>query len=135
VPYLREATARNQDSPPGADYVDNWRADKTPAWADSTRSTAVADTGRRRGRLLYSLLYDRPLTRSFHVLGSTAAFLVKAGFLVVWLPLDVYGFRLVLARGWHDRLGQSVWELVCHAVGDQHITGQSSSQGPGEVVI
>jgi hypothetical protein len=76
--------------------------------------------------LLYSLLYDRPLTRSFHVLGSTAAFLVKAGFLVVWLPLDVYGFRLVLARGWHDRLGQSVWELVCHAVGDQHITGQSS---------
>ena len=32
---------------------------------------------------------------------STAAFLVRAGFLVIWLPLDVGGFRLVLARDWH----------------------------------
>jgi hypothetical protein len=37
---------------------------------------------------------------------STAAFLVRAGFLVVWLPLDTPGFRPVLARGWHDQLGR-----------------------------
>ena len=35
---------------------------------------------------------------------STAAFLVRAGFLVVWLPLDTRDFRLVLARGWHGPL-------------------------------
>lgn len=28
-------------------------------------------------------------------------FLVRAGLLIVWLSLDVFGFRLVLARGWH----------------------------------
>jgi hypothetical protein len=28
-------------------------------------------------------------------------FLVTAGSVVVWIPLDVRGFRLVLARGWH----------------------------------
>jgi hypothetical protein len=28
--------------------------------------------------------------------------LVSARLLVVWLPLDVCGFRLVLARGWHE---------------------------------
>ena len=44
---------------------------------------------------------DLPLRRSFHTLRSTAAFLVRAGFLVVWLPLDVSGFCPVLARGWH----------------------------------
>lgn len=47
---------------------------------------------------------ELPLRRSSHGLRSTAAFLVSAGFLVVWLPLDVHGFRLVLARGWHDQL-------------------------------
>jgi hypothetical protein len=35
------------------------------------------------------------------MLGPTAATLMSAGFLVVWLPLDVHGYRLVLARGWH----------------------------------
>jgi hypothetical protein len=35
------------------------------------------------------------------VLDSTAAFLVSAGFLVVWLPFGVRDFRPVLARGWH----------------------------------
>ena len=44
---------------------------------------------------------DRPLTRSFHLLVSTAAFQVRAGFVVPWLRLDVSGFRSVLARGWH----------------------------------
>jgi hypothetical protein len=42
-----------------------------------------------------------PLRRSSRVLGSTAAFLVGAGFLVLWLPPDIRRFRLVLARGWH----------------------------------
>ncbi len=30
--------------------------------------------------------------------------LVRAGFVVVLLPVDVSGFRPVLARGWHDQL-------------------------------
>ena len=42
------------------------------------------------------------------MLGPTAAFLVRAGFLVVWLPLDVCGFRPLLARDWHDQLGRTV---------------------------
>jgi hypothetical protein len=29
---------------------------------------------------------------------------VRAGFFVFWLPLDVRGFRSVLACGWHDQL-------------------------------
>jgi uncharacterized membrane protein YgdD (TMEM256/DUF423 family) len=44
---------------------------------------------------------DLLLRRSFHVLRSTAVFLVRAGLLVAWLPLDVSGFRSVLAREWH----------------------------------
>lgn len=43
------------------------------------------------------------------MLGSTAAFLVRAGLLVVWRLLDVRGLRPVLARGWHGQLGRSVW--------------------------
>jgi hypothetical protein len=35
------------------------------------------------------------------MLRSTAAFLVMAGFLVAWLPLDVRSFRLVRARKGH----------------------------------
>jgi hypothetical protein len=54
------------------------------------------------------LLYDLPLTRSFRVLSSTAAFLVSVGLLVVWLPPDVCGFRPVLARGWHAASGYGV---------------------------
>jgi hypothetical protein len=46
---------------------------------------------------------DLPLTRSIHSWRSTAALLVRAGFFVFWLPLDVYGFRSVLARGWHPQ--------------------------------
>ena len=44
---------------------------------------------------------DRPLTRSFHHRWPAAAFLVRGGLFVVWLSLDVFGFRPVLARGWH----------------------------------
>ena len=39
--------------------------------------------------------------RQFHNRWPTAASLVRAGFLVVWLQLSVSGFRLVLARSWH----------------------------------
>jgi hypothetical protein len=36
------------------------------------------------------------------MLRSTAAFLVRTGFLIVLVPLDVCGFWPVLARGWHE---------------------------------
>ena len=49
---------------------------------------------------------DCPLTRSFRSWWSTAALLVRAGFLVFWLPLDVPGFRSVPVRGRHDQLGR-----------------------------
>ncbi len=45
---------------------------------------------------------DLLLRRSFHVLRPTAASLVRAAFLVVWLPLDVYGLRPLRACGGHD---------------------------------
>jgi len=35
---------------------------------------------------------------------STAAMLVRGGFVVVLVPVNVSGFRPVLARGWHDQL-------------------------------
>jgi hypothetical protein len=49
---------------------------------------------------------DLPLRRSSHVLRSTAALLMSAGFRVVWLPLGVRRFRPVLARLWHGSGGQ-----------------------------
>ena len=42
------------------------------------------------------------LRRSFHAAGQPAAFLIRAGPLIVWLPLNVSGCRPVLARGWHE---------------------------------
>jgi hypothetical protein len=39
------------------------------------------------------------------VLGATAALLVSAGFLVLWLLPGVRGFRPVLARGSHGETG------------------------------
>ena len=45
---------------------------------------------------------DPLLRRSFHAGGQAVAFLIRAGLLVVWLQLNVSGFRLVLARGWHE---------------------------------
>jgi hypothetical protein len=62
------------------------------------RSWAIVTQLVTRLRLLSP---DQLLTRSSHVLDSTAAFLVSAGFLVVWLPFGVRDFRPVLARGWH----------------------------------
>src|SRR5262249_29377524 len=35
---------------------------------------------------------------------STAAMLVRAGFVVVLVLVNVSGFRSILARGWHDQL-------------------------------
>jgi hypothetical protein len=39
--------------------------------------------------------------RSFQAGGQPAAFLMRASLLILWLQLNVSGFRLVLARGWH----------------------------------
>jgi hypothetical protein len=47
--------------------------------------------------------FDPQLRRSFHVLRPSAVILMSAGFLAIRLPPDVRGFRLVLARGWHDQ--------------------------------
>src|ERR1700733_1993365 len=77
--------------------------------ADSRSARACFCTGKPVGG--FEPLAVR-FTRSFQVLRSTAAFLMRAGFLVVWLPLDVCGFRLVLARRWHDRPGQSAWNWL-----------------------
>jgi hypothetical protein len=44
---------------------------------------------------------DRLLRRLSLSRRSTAAFLIRAGLLVIWLQLNVSGFRSVLARGWH----------------------------------
>jgi hypothetical protein len=44
---------------------------------------------------------DLPLRRSFRVLRPTAALVIRAGFLVVLVPLDVRGFHLVRARSGH----------------------------------
>jgi hypothetical protein len=46
---------------------------------------------------------DRLLRRSFQAGDRAAAFLIRAGLLVVWLQLNVSGFRPVLARTWHGR--------------------------------
>src|SRR5215510_8949613 len=49
------------------------------------------------------------LRRSFRGRRPTAAFLIRAGLLVVWLPLDGCGYRLVRAREGHGaRLRQGM---------------------------
>jgi hypothetical protein len=37
---------------------------------------------------------------------------MRAGLLVVWLQLNVSGFRLALARGWHGAPRQSILDLL-----------------------
>lgn len=70
------------------------------------------------GRLLSGLVVvkyrGRPdptycLQRRFGVRRPPAVPLLAAGFHVVWLPLDVHSFRLVLAHGWHARPRSSLW--------------------------
>jgi hypothetical protein len=39
------------------------------------------------------------------MLRPNAAIQVSAGFFATWLLLDVRGFRLVLARDWHECCG------------------------------
>jgi hypothetical protein len=52
---------------------------------------------------------DRFLTMSIPGRISTAAMLVRAGFVVVLVLVNVSGFRPVLARGWHvQRAEQSI---------------------------
>src|SRR5690349_21374881 len=53
--------------------------------------------------------------RSFHARWSTAAMLLRRGFFVVLVPLDVYGSRSLLARGWHGP-PTHLCRLVCHSV-------------------
>jgi hypothetical protein len=57
------------------------------------------DFGRRGPRQLGRIRWPA----SFHAGCQAAAFLIRAGLLVVWLQLNVYGFRPVLARSWHGR--------------------------------
>ena len=45
--------------------------------------------------------YDLLLTMSIPGRNSTAAMLARAGFVAVLMLVNVSGFRLVLARGWH----------------------------------
>jgi hypothetical protein len=63
---------------------------------------------------------------------STAVILVRTGFLVVLVLVNVSGFRPVLARGWHDQLGKSViaYAILAH---ERHmrISRQDGSLWPG----
>jgi hypothetical protein len=54
--------------------------------------------GRLRNRTV-----DLLLTMSIPGRNSTAATLVRAGFVVVLVPVNVSGLRPVLARGWHGQ--------------------------------
>jgi hypothetical protein len=71
-------------------------ATKANARRRSPRSTTLQPSGQGRGRTA-----DLPLFRSFHGRRPPAVPLVGVGLLAVWILLDVPGFRLVLARGWH----------------------------------
>jgi hypothetical protein len=44
---------------------------------------------------------DPLLAKSFRGPWPSAASLLRAGFLVVWVPFHACSFRRVLARGWH----------------------------------
>jgi len=59
---------------------------------------------------------DPLLRRSFHAAGQPASSLVRAGWLMLWLQLNVPSFRPVLARGWHWphclRIGYHSLDLV-----------------------
>jgi hypothetical protein len=55
---------------------------------------------------------DLLLRRSFHARGQPASFLIRAGLLVVWLQLNVSGFRPVLARMWHGQEAETPWPTV-----------------------
>jgi hypothetical protein len=41
---------------------------------------------------------------------SAAVSLLRASLLIVWALLDVSGYRLVLASGWHGALCRPFWE-------------------------
>src|ERR1019366_375504 len=59
---------------------------------------------------------DPLLRRSFHAGGQAGAFLFRAGLLVVWLQLNVWGFRPVLARTWHAPWVQTTGTALLAAV-------------------
>jgi hypothetical protein len=62
---------------------------------------------------------DLLLTMSIPDRCSTVAMLVRAGFVVVLVPVNVFGFRSVLAHGWHEsRLGHAARPAL---VGELHL--------------
>jgi hypothetical protein len=54
-----------------------------------------------------AMLPDPLLTMSIPGRDSTAAMLARAGFVVVLVPVNVSGFRSILARGWHGGIFSS----------------------------
>ena len=64
-------------------------------------SLEVHPSGDEAGAPLRNRTVDLLLTMSISGRGSTAAMLVRAGFVVVLVLVNVSGFRPVLARGWH----------------------------------
>ena len=67
------------------------------------------------GAPLRNRTVDLLLTMSIPGRSSTAAILVRTGFVVVLVLVNVSGFRLVLARGWHGA-GPSAWEQARHSM-------------------
>jgi len=68
------------------------------------------------GAPLRNRTVDLLLTMSIPGRNSTAATLARAGFVVVLVLVNVSGFRLVLARGWHGRtisLGTRQFKACC----------------------
>jgi hypothetical protein len=57
---------------------------------------------------------DPLLRRSFPAAGQAPTFLIRVGLLVVWLELNVSGFRPVLARSWHGWPSRSDPSLVSY---------------------
>jgi hypothetical protein len=62
---------------------------------------------------------DPLLRRLFRLAGQAAAFLLRAGLLIVWLQPHVSGFLPVLARGWHGA------RLSMRTTGGQAVQGHS----------
>ena len=100
--------------PPLAKYAQTVGHCRSPGMESSARPFGSASVGSRCGQPWWSagsarspvwcqdtVDSDLPLRRSFRGHLSTAAFLVRAGVLGLWLQLNVPSFRLVRARGGH----------------------------------
>lgn len=71
------------------------------------------------------------IRRSLHAAGQPAAFLIRAGLLIIWLQPNVSGFRPVLARDWHGarclRAGDHSLVSYRHGVGYRRSPGSLAS--------